>query len=444
MGADPHVREAVINRTSSGDVGGDEVDLNAGGNAAPRGSQEDARSRTGSQMSATETRQARAPSLRGEGDLHVEVLTHVDALAGIAGEWAALHAESGSRNPFLTPEWQVAWARHFTSPGDLRVVAVRRGARLAAVAPFYRHVTRVGPFRAVSRLRLIGRGKTDLLTELPQVLADPAVQRKVLRAAIGELTASRPRPDWIEIALGPEQGWIEPEWLAGGPTRPRWVSLHSGVAATVVMRLPETSDELARQLKRNVTESIRRSKNRLRRAAADWRFEVVAEPGPRLDSALARLVALHGARADAEDRPTHSDYFASGDLGPFLREAGPAMAAAGRAKVASIVVDGAAIASVLVLRANGCAFLSASGMDPRWWEQGPMTLLIRECLGDAIESGDRYVNLSRGPNASKLRWSEELEVHHHFNLVAGTPRSRRVFALYAPWRTLAEFRMRAR
>jgi CelD/BcsL family acetyltransferase involved in cellulose biosynthesis len=209
------------------------------------------------------------------------------------------------------------------------------------------------------------------------------------------------------------------------------------------MELPEATDGLEAQLKRNVTESIRRSTNRLRRDGVDWRFDVVEQPGPRLDAAVEELVSLHSARAGADDRFPHTDYFAEPDQSAFLRDASAAMADAGHLKVCSLAVDGEAIASLLILRANGGVFFSVSGMNPAWWDYGVMTLLQRECLRDAIASGDRLVNLSRGPNAPKLRWAENLEIHHNFNLVAGQKRSRRLFSVYAPYRTLAEFRMRA-
>ena len=373
----------------------------------------------------------------------VEVYTDVERLGGIVDEWRALLGDSGYGNPFLVPEWQIAWARHFTAPGELRVATVRRAGELIAVAPFYRHHSCLGPLKVFTRVRQIGRGKSDVLTELPQILCHRDWHRKALRAVVSQLTDYDRRMDWLEVTLGPEQGWLEPEWLPAAPGERKWVTVHAGVVPTVVMPLPLSVEALDRQLKRNVKESIRRSVNRLKRAGVDWRFEVVAEPGAELQGALDRLVGLHAARARAVERPQHSDYFAAPEEIAFLQDAAQAMAPRDHVKVCSIVVGERAIASLLVLRANGGVFFSASGMDPDWWEFGPMTLLQRECLRDAVSSGDRVVNLSRGPNASKLRWAEELAIHHDFNVVSNRRRSRRSFALYAPYRALAEFRMRA-
>lgn len=389
----------------------------------------------------TSSVQSEPTGRRSASRVTVDIRTDFDERGGLVDEWRVLMAESGSRNPFLAPEWQIAWARHFTAPGELRLLTVRHGERLVALAPFYRRESGHGPLTIV-RTRLLGRGSREAMTELPQVLCDPQWRRKALRAVVTTLTKAGTDSDWVEVTLGPDQVWLEPEWLHSSDTP--WVTVHTGVVATVAMRLPETADELDRVLKRNVTESIRRSENRLRRADAVWEFNAVDEPGRELTEGVDQLIALHSARARVGDHLPHTDHFAEPGHLAFLREVVPAMAAAGHVQLCSLTVQGKPIASLLVLRAGGGAFFSASGMDPAWWECSPMTLLQRECLRHLILCGDRSVNLSRGPNAAKLRWAEELEVHHNFSLVAGRRRSQIAFTLYAPYRTAVEFWIRAR
>jgi CelD/BcsL family acetyltransferase involved in cellulose biosynthesis len=209
------------------------------------------------------------------------------------------------------------------------------------------------------------------------------------------------------------------------------------------MALPASDDELQQKLKSSLRRSIRRAQNRLERDGVPWRIETVSEPGPELDRGIARLVELHKARAQLEGRLRHGDSFAAEGQAAFLNSAASAMAAAGRLQLLSVNVDDETAASVLLLRTLGATFMSVSGMDPRWWDYGLVTLLQRECLRSAIECGDRTFNFLRGPNYAKLRWSEELEVHQNFHLVAGRRRSHRLYALFAAYRALAEFRIRS-
>ena len=51
-------------------------------------------------------------------------------------EWNALLRDSASASPFLTWEWLHTWWRHLSGTSQLRILAVRAGTDLIAVAPF--------------------------------------------------------------------------------------------------------------------------------------------------------------------------------------------------------------------------------------------------------------------------------------------------------------------
>jgi hypothetical protein len=106
------------------------------------------------------------------------------------------------------------------------------------------------------------------------------------------------------------------------------------------------------------------------------------------------------------------------------------MAGEQRASVHLLEIGGTAAGGLIALRAPGSRFLSLSGYDPRWWDYGILNLLTSEVLGAAIRDGDRSVNLSSGPENSKLRWSEEIAVNTLFAVVAGRRRSRLAFELF--------------
>jgi CelD/BcsL family acetyltransferase involved in cellulose biosynthesis len=242
--------------------------------------------------------------------------------------------------------------------------------------------------------------------------------------------------DWVELSMPPEHGWFEPDWLSGRDA-PGSFAVQAATYACVVMDLPDEPDALASALKRNVRESVRRSRNRLGRAANQVDVEILGESPASTRSAVGELFRLHRARADMAGRPAHENLIGSAAQEVFVQTVCQDLSRTGHGKVGLLKADGEAIAAVLLLRANGCVFFSASGMNPEWWDHGPMTLLQAECLRDAISAGDRSANLSIGPDVSKLRWSEKLELHNHFVIVGPRLRSQAAYAMYAPFRSAA-------
>ena len=73
----------------------------------------------------------------------------------------------------------------------------------------------------------------------------------------------------------------------------------------------------------------------------------------------------------------------------------------------------------LVLHAPELTYIHSSGFTADVWNLGPVTFLQGEAISAAADRGERWVNMSPGPNVAKLRWSEQLDVHHDFAYGAG-------------------------
>jgi CelD/BcsL family acetyltransferase involved in cellulose biosynthesis len=371
--------------------------------------------------------------------MDVSVLHTHDELDAVLPEWTALYEASGSRNPFADPRWLTVWARHYAGGAALETIVVRDRGGLAGVAPFYRGGGRL------ERWRMLGSVDRRQLNELPQVVVRADCTRDALRAVFHELVRRGSDYDWIDFVLAPEQGWTQPEWfdLDGSSC----FSVHRGTRPCVVLPLPGTWDALRAGLKRNVKESIRRSTNRLKRDGHTFELTDEYESVDALRTALAELRRLHAARAKIEGTIAHPDYFAGGANVDFLDDVAERTFGAGLVRPALLEVDGEVVAARLVLRGNGALFFSISGFDPAWWDYGPLTLLDAESLRTAIERGDTHANLSIGPDTSKLRWSERLELHQDFVLVGNRPRARRLFSAWAAAsaaKAVGEGRRRAR
>ena len=374
---------------------------------------------------------ARTPKAKAAG-LTVALHRRPSEVQALVPEWEALFRRAPVANPFLQPGWLLPWAECHLAEDRVVVASVRNGPELVAVAPFGLH-HQVGT-RVLSPL---GCGRGVELTELPGILSAEATRPRALSAIFGALAAGSRDWDWVHTVLDPGDGWFQPHWLEVGG-RGRMSVLHAQTRASVVLDLAPTWEEQRAGLKRNVRESLRRSRNRLNRVGRPWEVRFVG-PGPEWPAAVAELARLHRLRSSAPGRITHPDAFADRNVTRLLLEAGNRLPP-GALEIALLELDGRPLAAQSTLRGGGTTYLMVSGLDWIWWELGAMTEVIGEIIQAAIRRGDRAVNLSTGPVVSKLRWSERLELHQDFTLVSDQPRSQALFSAYTSLSALRRFR----
>ena len=365
---------------------------------------------------------------RRRDSTHLTITRHrsLAELERLRPEWELLYESSNSRNPYAAPDWIETWLAHFADLTSLEVLAVWRDERLVGLAPCY--TRRIGPW--LRTVQLAGTGTAhDALTELPGVLSEPEESRSVLRVVVQHWCERYAEWDWLELPIGATQGWFEPEWVSG-EVAGHAVIRHKTTRPSVILPLPGEADALRGSLKRNVKESVRRARNRLGKTDLPWRvtphttFEQVGAAWP-------TLAGLHAARAGIAGPRQHPDALGIPERFAFLAEALPLLAAHGRAEILTLDVDGHAVAAQCVLLAPRASYLAFSGVDPRWWDVSPVTLLHLAAGERAIERGHGELNLSVGPDVAKLRWSETVVQNPDFVLCGPRRRSRLAYTAYA-------------
>lgn len=372
----------------------------------------------------------------------VTCLTRFAQCAALEANWRALADEAAPLNPYVSPDWTLTWLRHVVRESELAVLTVHRDSRLIGIAPFY-----LRELASVARtIQLVGTGRLGALTELPQVLAAPGETRRVLRAVVEHWLTRSEEWDWLELPLTADQGWFEPQWL-GESRSVRGLVQHKTTRAAVVLPLTGPADQpsppsLRPLLKRNVWESVKRARHRLDRAGEPWEISVHTEPGD-VRSALPELRRLHAACADMEGARVHPDTLSEPRRRAFFNDAVHRMAASGRVELLTLDVAGTPVAAQLVLRAPSAVYFGLSGIDPHWWSVGPVTLLQYTAMERALERGDAEVNLSVGPDISKLRWSEQVVQHPEFVVCGPRGRSRVLLSGYAAVAAVAAVRREA-
>lgn len=363
-------------------------------------------------------------------------LTRFAQCAALEADWRALADEAAPLNPYASPDWTLTWLRHVVHEHELAVLTVHRDSRLIGIAPFYVrdlvHLART--------VQLAGTGRLGALTEVPQVLAAPGETRRVMRAVVGHWLTRSQEWDWLELPLTVDQGWFEPQWLGESRAVSGLVQHKTTSAAIVLPMAGQTA--LRPLLKRNVWESVKRARHRLDHAGEPWDIVIHTDPGD-VRATLPELRRLHAARAEMEGARVHPDALGEPRRRAFFNDAVHRMAASGRVELLTLNVAGTPVAAQLVLRAPSAAYFALSGIDPQWWSVGPVTLLQYTAMERALERGDTEVNLSVGPDVSKLRWSEHIVQHPEFVVCGPRGRSRVLLSGYAAAAAVAAVRREA-
>src|SRR5919205_782849 len=107
--------------------------------------------------------------------MRIEPITEFAALEQLTKEWWALFASARSPTPFQSPAWLLAWYRNLCG-GELRVLSVRDGTTLTALAPFT-----ISTKEGERVLRPLGAGVTDICDLLVARHSATKVANAILR-----------------------------------------------------------------------------------------------------------------------------------------------------------------------------------------------------------------------------------------------------------------------
>jgi CelD/BcsL family acetyltransferase involved in cellulose biosynthesis len=354
----------------------------------------------------------------------VETITDEAGLARLAPEWAALDAGLSPRGPFSSPLWCRTWWRHFARTGlaardRMRVLAVRDGARLVAVAPMMlTSRPSVGPIRA-RELQFFGADA--YMTEMRGPVCRPEEADAVVAALDAHLRTRASEWDWVQWR-GLRKAEPGAAWAHAALPLDRYAELTDHY-----LPLPATWDAFRAGLPRNIKESLRKCYNSLARDGHAFELRVVAAP-EEADGALRRFLDLHRGRAQAAGTVDHIDVFADPRTRRFLLDYGRALAEAGDLRVFQLVIAGEVVATRIGIVLGEELYLYYSGYDPAWGRYSVMTTVVAEAIGWAIGHGFRVVNLSTGTDVSKMRWRPQQVVFAGGYQISPRFRARLAFA----------------
>lgn len=217
------------------------------------------------------------PSVSGE--LALEVVDSIDSLEALEPEWDRVWQSDPDATPFQRPGWLLPWTRHLWGGGKLRILALRHGDRLTAIAPFF--VWGSGGSGGV-RLSFLGSGISDYLGPvcMPEFRAEASAA--ILR--------------WL---LEPEAEWSVADLQELRPSSPLLQTAHvehldSFECSTCpVLRLRHSFSEQLSALDPHLRRSLQTAERRLR---ASGELEFVRGGEQNYADLLDSLFELHARR----------------------------------------------------------------------------------------------------------------------------------------------------
>jgi CelD/BcsL family acetyltransferase involved in cellulose biosynthesis len=320
-----------------------------------------------------------------------EVIDDLAAAEALAAAWDEL-AQAASL-PLCAPGWMLSWWRHMAPPGSrLRIVAVRGGDELLALAPWFAHQ---GP-RGRNELRFLGAEISDRV----DVLCLPGREREVAPALREAMREMSPSPDLIAFEAVPDSS----DWtrlLAAG-SRMRLTRYRNSALAAPAVTLPATADggfdSWMAGRSGNFRSQMRRMGRRLESRAGGVRQLRSAEE---MQEGIAALLELHLARWSERGESGLARTGVAGLLADAARALGP-----DRMRLWAAEIEGRPISVQLFL---------AAGTEVKYWNGGwaeqhadlkPSMLTILAALEDAIGRGERRLDLGVGTHEYKQRFAD--------------------------------------
>jgi CelD/BcsL family acetyltransferase involved in cellulose biosynthesis len=350
--------------------------------------------------------------------LTAEVLDTLEKVEPTVAEWDRLAV--GASRPYCAPAWLLAWWRH-AAPANARlaVIAVRDGDRLVGIAPFWAERRSPGLLWEYS---LLG---TDITSRIEPVAARGAIA-EVATAVSATLHAADPYPDLIRMEGVPADSPWPAYLLSSWPGRRRpWVHKRPSTGAPTVALDADDLDSWLGKRSSNFRQQMRRGRRKLEKQGAIFR---VTESPDELERDLAEFARLHLARWEWRG----GSMSLREGIDAMLHDAGTALLAEGRFRLASVELDGKVINSQLFVAAGGEVSYWNGGFDDAYAALKPSYMGLVDAISRALDAGDHRLDLGPGEQEYKYRFSDGQDTLEWLTLIPPGPRYALARASFSP------------
>lgn len=324
---------------------------------------------------------------------HVECLDSLSGLTGLGPQWNALLHDSAADGPFLTWEWLHAWWTHLHGAATLKVLVVRDGSTLIAIAPF---MVNVGAVPGFSRLELLGTGHagSDYLDVIVRIGHESDAVRAIARF-LGTQNMALRLGHLPDVSLGAR--------LADALVAEGWVASAAEDGTCPIITLAGHSwDSYLATLGSAHRANVRRRLRALDRQF-QVRFERVASESQRV-AALEALVGFHDTRYRTDGGSTA---FRTPALRAFQDAATRRALDRGWLRMYVLRLDGEAAAVMYGFSYNRAFYFYQHGFDDRYKHYSVGLALMAQTIRAALEEGALSFDLLWGTESYKWLWTRE-------------------------------------
>ena len=334
--------------------------------------------------------------------IRVECIDTAWGLTTLRPQWNALLRASAADGPFLTWEWLHAWWTHLAGSGSLKIVAVRDGSHLIAIAPF-----RLAPHAVpwFSRLEFLGTGHAG--SDYLDLIVRSGREEDAIRAIARFLRARKMtvRLDRLpEASLGAQ--------LAGRLTSDGWVASTApdGVCPLILLA-GHTWDSYLGTLGSAHRANVRR---RLRGIEQQFRtrFELVTTETAR-KSALEALAGFHERRFEGRGGSTA---FMTPAVRAFQDEATRRALDRGWLRMYVLRLNEDVAAVMYGFFYDRQFYFYNHGFDDRYSRHSVGLVLMALTIRAAIDEGAQAFDLLWGTEAYKSLWARETRTLRRIHL----------------------------
>lgn len=329
------------------------------------------------------------------GPLTVKVIDDVRGFTALGDEWRELLQSSRSDNPFLTWEWLHAWWAQFGSPGTLRLIVVRSGGTLVAIAPLRLVASRL---RWLSRLEFLGTGEagSDYLDLIVRRGHEADALRSIadcLRAQKLALRLTHLLPSSLAAQLA--QQLADRGWTSS--------SSDDGVCPIVDLS-GHTFDSFLNTLGASHRANVRRRLRAIERQF-DVRFDEITGSDERHEM-LGALAAFHARRYEERGGSTA---FSTSAVRAFHEAATQEALERGWLRMYALRLDGRLAAVMYGFNYGSRFYFYQHGYDEQFSPLSVGLVLMALTMRAAITDGAREFDMLWGIEPYKALWTHEAQ-----------------------------------
>jgi CelD/BcsL family acetyltransferase involved in cellulose biosynthesis len=325
--------------------------------------------------------------------IQVEWVDTLWGLKALRPEWHDLLRSSASNNPFLTWEWLEPWWKHVGGATSLRVIAVRSGQQLIAIAPLFESQSRLGWF---SRLELLGTGYAG--SDYLDVIVRRGCELDAMHGVTRLLRSQERTVRFDHLPEGSCGAQIANQMTSCG-----WIASVRPAGVCPVIRLAGHNwDSFLATLGSAHRANVRRRLRGLEQQF-DTRFEQVTSEPARRD-ALAALTRFHASRFEADGGSTA---FLTPALHAFHDEATRRALERGWLRMYTLQLNGRIAAVMYGFLYGGQFYFYQHGFSQEYARHSVGLALMALTLRAAIDESAHTFDLLWGTEPYKWLWAKE-------------------------------------